>query len=118
MLNMGFFEDIKAILSYTPQEKSTWLFSATMPKEVSIIAKKFMLSPTEITVGHKNTGSKNVSHEYYLVGSRDRYAALKRLADANPSIFSVIFVEQNEIPKKLQKNLLKMVIMQVLYMVI
>ena len=91
MLNMGFFEDIKSILSHTPQEKSTWLFSATMPKEVSIIAKKFMVAPTEITVGSKNTGSKNVSHEFYLVGSRDRYAALKRLADAHPKFFSVIF---------------------------
>ena len=91
MLNMGFFEDIKSILSHTPEEKSTWLFSATMPKEVSIIAKKFMSNPTEITVGHKNIGSKNVSHEFYLVGSRDRYPALKRLADANPNIFAVIF---------------------------
>jgi len=72
MLNMGFYEDITEILSYTPQEKSTWLFSATMPKEVSLIAKKFMDSPTEVTVGHKNMGSKNVSHEYFLVGARDR----------------------------------------------
>ena len=107
MLNMGFFEDIKAILSYTPQEKSTWLFSATMPKEVSIIAKKFMLSPTEITVGHKNTGSKNVSHEYYLVGSRDRYAALKRLADANPSIFSVIFCRTKRDTQKVAEKLIE-----------
>jgi len=107
MLNMGFFEDIKAILSHTPQEKSTWLFSATMPKEVSIIAKKFMLSPTEITVGHKNTGSKNVSHEYYLVGSRDRYAALKRLADANPHIFSVIFCRTKRDTQKVAEKLIE-----------
>ncbi len=91
MLNMGFFEDIKAILSHTPDEKSTWLFSATMPKEVSIIAKKFMSNPVEITVGTKNSSNKNVKHEYYTVTARDRYPALKRLADANPNIFSVIF---------------------------
>jgi ATP-dependent RNA helicase DeaD len=64
MLNMGFFEDIKDILSNTPKEKSTWLFSATMPKEVSTIAKKFMHSPKEITVGAKNSGASTVQHEY------------------------------------------------------
>ncbi|MFL2626191.1 MAG: DEAD/DEAH box helicase [Flavobacteriaceae bacterium] len=107
MLNMGFFEDIKSILSHTPEEKSTWLFSATMPKEVSIIAKKFMSNPTEITVGHKNIGSKNVSHEFYLVGSRDRYPALKRLADANPNIFAVIFCRTKRDTQKVAEKLIE-----------
>ena len=91
MLNMGFYEDIVSILSDTPDEKNTWLFSATMPAEVARIAKKFMANPAEITVGHKNSGSATVSHEFYLVNARDRYEALKRLADANPDIFSVVF---------------------------
>lgn len=91
MLNMGFYDDITSILSDTPDEKNTWLFSATMPQEVARIAKEFMSKPQEITVGHKNQGSVNVSHEYYLVGARDRYPALKRLADMNPDIFSVVF---------------------------
>ena len=69
MLNMGFYEDITEILSYTPDNKNTWLFSATMPKEVSTIAKKFMYNPIEVTVGSKNVGSDQVSHEYYLVSS-------------------------------------------------
>lgn len=91
MLNMGFYEDIVSILSDTPDDKNTWLFSATMPAEVARIAKKFMVNPVEITVGHKNSGSKTVSHEFYVVNARDRYEALKRLADANPDIFSVVF---------------------------
>ncbi len=91
MLNMGFYEDIVNILSTTPDEKSTWLFSATMPQEVARIAKQFMHNPLEITVGTKNSGSATVSHEFYLVNARDRYEALKRLADANPDIFSVVF---------------------------
>ena len=107
MLNMGFFEDIKSILSHTPENKSTWLFSATMPKEVSLIAKKFMFSPTEITVGHKNTGSKNVSHEFYMVASRDRYPALKRLADANPDIFAVIFCRTKRETQKVAEKLIE-----------
>ncbi|HLV46387.1 MAG TPA: DEAD/DEAH box helicase [Flavobacterium sp.] len=91
MLNMGFYEDITSILSDTPDEKTTWLFSATMPKEVAQIAKEFMSNPYEITVGHKNEGTKNVSHEFYIVGARDRYPVLKRLADMHPDIFSVVF---------------------------
>jgi len=106
MLNMGFFEDIKAILSHTPKEKSTWLFSATMPKEVSTIAKKFMRTPVEITVGTKNQGTSTVSHEYYLINSRDRYSALKRLADANPDIFSVIFCRTKRDTQKVAEQLI------------
>ncbi|MXN92451.1 DEAD/DEAH box helicase [Flavobacterium sp. Sd200] len=91
MLNMGFYDDIVNILSTSPDDKSTWLFSATMPQEVARIAKEFMRKPLEITVGHKNSGSSTVSHEFYVVNARDRYEALKRLADANPDIFSVVF---------------------------
>ncbi|WP_413998875.1 DEAD/DEAH box helicase [Flavobacterium sp. W1B] len=91
MLNMGFYEDIVNILSTTPDDKNTWLFSATMPAEVARIGKQFMKDPIEITVGTKNSGSATVSHEFYLVNARDRYEALKRIADANPDIFSVVF---------------------------
>ena len=91
MLNMGFYEDITTILSHTPQEKSTWLFSATMPNEVAKIARKFMRKPIEITVGTRNQATNTVQHEYYIVSGRHRYQALKRLADANPDIFSVVF---------------------------
>ncbi len=106
MLNMGFYEDITEILSHSPKEKSTWLFSATMPKEVSAIAKKFMHTPVEITVGTKNVGSDQVSHEYYLVNARDRYSALKRLADANPDIFSVVFCRTKRDTQKVAEQLI------------
>jgi ATP-dependent RNA helicase DeaD len=107
MLNMGFYEDITDILSHTPKDKNTWLFSATMPKEVSTIAKKFMNSPIEITVGNKNESTNQVSHEYYLVNSRDRYSALKRLADANPDIFSVIFCRTKRDTQKVAEQLIE-----------
>ncbi|MDA9331575.1 DEAD/DEAH box helicase [Flavobacteriaceae bacterium] len=107
MLNMGFFEDIKDILSNTPKEKATWLFSATMPKEVAIIAKKFMNSPKEITVGTKNSGATTVQHEYYVAGGRDRYPVLKRLADTNPNIFSVIFCRTKRDTQKVAENLIE-----------
>lgn len=107
MLNMGFYDDIVDILSYTPKEKTTWLFSATMPQEVSNIAKKFMNNPVEITVGNKNESTNQVSHEYYLVNTRDRYSALKRLADANPDIFSVIFCRTKRDTQKVAEQLIE-----------
>jgi len=105
MLNMGFYEDITDILKHSPKTKNTWLFSATMPKEVSKIAKKFMSDPVEVTVGGKNEGTKNVSHEYYVVGARNRYNALKRLADVNPDIFSVIFCRTKRETQKVAERL-------------
>jgi ATP-dependent RNA helicase DeaD len=107
MLNMGFKEDITDILSHTPEDKNTWLFSATMPREVARIAKNFMDNPQEITVGNKNESTSNVAHEYYLVNSRDRYQALKRLADANPDIFSVVFCRTKRDTQKVAENLIE-----------
>ena len=107
MLNMGFKEDITDILSHTPEDKNTWLFSATMPREVAAIAKNFMSNPQEITVGNKNESTSNVSHEYYLVNARDRYQALKRLSDANPDIFSVVFCRTKRDTQKVAEQLIE-----------
>lgn len=108
MLNMGFQEDINEILSTTPDDKFTWLFSATMPSEVRRIAAKYMTDPFELTVGTKNTGNANIEHEYYVVRQRDKYAALKRIVDYNPDIFGIVFsrtkVETQEIAEALIKD--------------
>ena len=91
MLDMGFKDDLDAILEQTPDTKNTWLFSATMPDEVARIAKGYMNNPLEITVGTRNSGAQNVKHCYYLVQAKDRYLALKRIADYNPNIYAIIF---------------------------
>ncbi|QKJ32514.1 DEAD/DEAH box helicase [Mucilaginibacter mali] len=108
MLNMGFQEDIDSILSTTPDEKKTWLFSATMPSEVRRIAKKYMDNPFELTMGEKNTGNANIEHEYYVVRARDKYAAFKRIVDFNPEIFGIVFcrtkIETQEIAESLIKD--------------
>jgi ATP-dependent RNA helicase DeaD len=105
MLNMGFQEELNAILAETPKEKNTLLFSATMSKEVADIASRYMSNPVEITVGSRNAGAENVSHEYYVVRHRDRYAALKRILDNAPDIYSIIFcrtrMDTQEIADKL-----------------
>lgn len=107
MLNMGFYEDLTDILSHTPADKSTWLFSATMPDAVSRIAKDFMHQPVEVTVGGRNEATATVRHEYYLVSGRDRYAALRRLADANPGLFSVIFCRTKRDCQKVAEKLIE-----------
>jgi ATP-dependent RNA helicase DeaD len=108
MLNMGFRDDIDYILATTPAEKQTWLFSATMPSEVSSISKRYMVSPVEISVGKKNQGATNISHMYYMVSNHNRYNALKRIADFHPDIYGIIFcrtkIETQEIAEKLIKD--------------
>jgi ATP-dependent RNA helicase DeaD len=108
MLHMGFKDDLDTILSTTPEEKNTWLFSATMPDEVSRIARNYMSNPAEITVGGKNTGNENIEHQYYIVHQRDKYLALKRIADYNPDIFAIVFcrtkIETQQVADQLIKD--------------
>lgn len=108
MLNMGFYEDIKDILKNTPNDKDSWLFSATMPPEVNVIAKKFMHDPKEITVGTKNSSAKNISHQYYIVGARERYSALRAVISLNNDIFGCVFcrtkIETQKVADKLIKD--------------
>ncbi len=107
MLNMGFYQDIKSILSYTPEDKLTWLFSATMPAEVAQIAKEFMHRPLEITVGSKNEGATTVSHFVYTVSARNKYAALKRIVDSDPQLFAVIFCRTKRETQKIAEKLIE-----------
>lgn len=108
MLDMGFQEDVDTILECTPEEKYTLLFSATMPEEVERILAKYMNNPVVKTVGKRNTGTANVKHMYYLVHARDRYAALKRIADFNPRIYAIVFcrtrIETQEIADSLIRD--------------
>lgn len=91
MLNMGFLDSINAILSKVPQERKMLLFSATMPKEIEQIAHTYMHEPKEVVVGSRNEGAENVRHVYYMVHAKDKYPALKRIADYYPSIYGIIF---------------------------
>ncbi|MBQ9311478.1 MAG: DEAD/DEAH box helicase [Bacteroidales bacterium] len=91
MLNMGFKDDLDNILFKTPEDKNTYLFSATMPKQVEEIADTYIQNPVRIQIGERNQGSKNVQHFYYLVRQKDRYLALKRIADFYPDIYAIVF---------------------------
>lgn len=108
MLSMGFKEDLATILSTTPETKQTYLFSATMNKEVERISKNYLTNPHRISVGSINEVKKNIKHEYYVVGYRNKKEALKRLIDANPNQYSILFcrtrMETQEVADFLMQN--------------
>ena len=91
MLSMGFKDDLDFILERTKSERQTMLFSATMSKEVKSISKKYMKDAKEISVSKINSGAKNIEHHIYSVSSRNKYEALKRIADFNPNIYGIVF---------------------------
>ena len=107
MLNMGFKDDLDKILSFTSKEKSTWLFSATMPREVRSIMKNYMTDPFELQVGEQNTGNVNIEHVYAIVQDRDKYLALKRILDYTPDIFGLIFCRTRIDTQKVAEMLMK-----------
>ena len=91
MLNMGFKDDLETILKETPAERRTLLFSATMPKEISAIARNYMRSARELQIGERNAGTENVDHIYYVCKAEHRYDVLKRIVDLNPDIYGIVF---------------------------
>ena len=108
MLNMGFSESIDTILAGVPAERNTLLFSATMSKEIERISKNYLHDAKEIVVGSRNEGAEHVNHIYYMVSARDKYNALKRVADYYPEIYAIIFcrtrMETQEIADKLIRD--------------
>ena len=108
MLNMGFSDSINAIFEQLPDDRNTLLFSATMSREVEKVAKSYLHDYKEIVVGSRNEGAEHVNHIYYLVHSKDKYLALKRIVDFHPRIFAIIFcrtkAETQEVADKLIKD--------------
>ena len=107
MLNMGFSESIDEILSFVPESRNMLLFSATMPNEITKIAKKYMRSPKEIIIGKKNEGTKSVRHIYYMVNAKDKYLVLKRIADYTPNIYGIIFCRTRKETQEVADLLIK-----------
>ncbi|MBO7463832.1 MAG: DEAD/DEAH box helicase [Bacteroidales bacterium] len=108
MLSMGFKDDLDTILADTPEDKTVLLFSATMPADIERMAQSYMKNPEEIAVAAKNIAAENVEHQYFMVRAKDRYEALKRVADVNPDIYAIVFcrtrMECKEVADKLMAD--------------
>lgn len=107
MLNMGFKEEIDDILKFTPEEKNTWLFSATMPREVRRLAQNYMNEPIELSVSKENTSNKNIKHQYIIVNNAQKYTALKRFLDNETDIYGLVFTRTRMGAKNLADQLTK-----------
>ncbi len=107
MLNMGFVDSINEILEHVPSDRKMLMFSATMPAEIARIAKRFMHDPVEFVVGTRNEGAANVRHIYYMVHARDKYLALKRIADNSPNIYAIIFCRTRRDTQEVAENLIR-----------
>lgn len=107
MLNMGFRDDIEFILQNTPARESTWLFSATMPKEVKQVSKRYMQDPFELTIGKVNATNTNIDHQFYTTTAVNRYETLKRIIDFNPGIYGIIFTRTKADAQEITEALIR-----------
>jgi ATP-dependent RNA helicase DeaD len=106
MLSMGFQEDIDDILKHTPEDKHTWLFSATMPPAIARIAGKYMTDPVEIATSGCDNGAENIAHACFVIKEKDRYLALKRLIDYEPDIYGLIFCRTRKETRSVSEKLM------------
>jgi len=108
MLNMGFKDELDAILQKAPKQRVTWLFSATMAKGVERIAQNYQHDPVEVSVGGRNESAANIEHYCFMVHEKDRYTALKRILDYLPEIYGLVFcrtrAETQQVAEKLMAD--------------
>ncbi len=91
MLNMGFKDQLETILKQTPEEKHTWLFSATMPREIQRISQKYMSEPLEVRINPKDVVNQNISHQFAVLKASDKTEALRRMLDFDPELYGLVF---------------------------
>ena len=107
MLNMGFKEELDTILSFTPDKKKTWLFSATMPKEIRRMVKDYMEDPFEVRIDPKTAVNTNIDHQYAMMRHGDKAEALTRFMDLDPDIYGVVFCRTKRDTQNLAEGLIK-----------
>ncbi|MCX8002556.1 MAG: DEAD/DEAH box helicase [Anoxybacillus mongoliensis] len=91
MLNMGFVEDIEAILSHVPTERQTLLFSATMPEPIRRIAERFMNNPELVRVKAKEMTVPNIEQYYIEIQEKKKFDTLTRLLDIQSPELAIVF---------------------------
>ncbi len=107
MLDMGFKDELNAILAQTPPEKQTLLFSATLAPSILGIAQKYMRQPLQIKVEAAATGAGSITHEYYVAHAKDRYHVLRRMVDMNPDIYGIVFCRTKQETEEVATKLIR-----------
>ena len=107
MLSMGFIEDIENILSQTPDERQTALFSATMPKSIRVLADKYMHDPQTVMVLEKQMTVASTEQRFYLVNEKDKLAALTRIFEVDEIGATLVFTRTRAGSGKLAADLIQ-----------
>lgn len=107
MLNMGFVEDIEAILAEMPTERQTLLFSATMPQRIRTLAQKFMINPQLITIKSKELTVANIKQQYIEVPEKQKFDVACRLLDIHSPELAIIFGRTKRRVDELSEALVK-----------
>lgn len=105
MLNMGFRPDLEHILAATPPDKQTWLFSATMSKEVQSLSRRYLTNPIELGAGGRNTVNEDIEHQYILVNRNEKYETLTRILDSESDFFGLLFCRTRNETRMLAERL-------------
>ena len=92
MLRMGFIDEVEWILQQTPERRQMALFSATMPKAVQSIARRYMQDPYEIAIKAKTATAETIRQRFWLVGGLKKLDALTRILEVEPIDGALIFV--------------------------
>ena len=92
MLNMGFIEDIESILSNLNEERQTLLFSATMPRQIKNLAKKYMKADAQhIVIAKKSMTVSKIQQSYFLVNPSNKFDSLCRILDVDNPTTTIMF---------------------------
>lgn len=108
MLDMGFIDDIKKIISRLPGKKQTMLFSATMPKEIAHLADKILKNPKRVEVARASTVANNITQKVYFLKKNHKYELLKNILKEDTSELVLVFTRTkrnaNQVVEYLQQE--------------
>lgn len=108
MLDMGFKEEVDEILTFAPQNRKIWLFSATVKRGINDIKKNFMHNVITVSTSIKNISSQNTKQFFCVVPMNSRIEALCRIIDSQPDFYGFIFcptkILTDTIAQKLSSN--------------
>lgn len=108
MLNMGFKDDVLKILSHTSAAKKTWLFSATMPPDIKLIAEEYMNDYREVKVNTQDKVNTNITHEFIQLKASEKLDAIERIHEKEPNLQAVVFCKTRRETKDVAQALRRM----------
>lgn len=107
MLNMGFIEEVEAIINELPMERQTMLFSATMPEEIRALCEKYMKNPVEVEIERESIASKSIDQVLFRINDRDKFNILNKILFTENPESSIIFCSTKDNVDMLYKRLLQ-----------